>query len=325
MKVSFWRPSLCIVFFSIWGVLARMGLVALTTYSGAFLGGVIWANCAACFIMGLAVKTNDIWRKVSPTHGSKGAIPMYVGVTTGFCGTCSSFSSFILESFEKTANMSSEHFHYPNRAYGIMEALAVLIAHMAISASSYVVGQHAGSLIDRIGSFSPTFYRRTEYAIHIVGLAMYGGVIALLATEKHGAWLPWMFSCLFTPWAALIRYAAAKLLNPRTPRFPMGTFAVNVGGTLLLAVFTILSRGRRRPFSNSPVIRGKMGCHVLWGLDNGFCATVTTISTFVAELYSLSLGSAYLYGLVSVALGFVIVLLIVGSYDWAVGFTAAVC
>ena len=52
---KYYPVILNIVHGAIWGVLVRKGLMLLTTYSGSFLSGVIWANFAACVVMGLAI------------------------------------------------------------------------------------------------------------------------------------------------------------------------------------------------------------------------------------------------------------------------------
>lgn len=296
-------------------------MIELTTYDGAFLGGVVWANCCACFVMGMAAQTAAMWLQVP--DGPKGRIPLYVGITTGFCGTCSSFSLVMLEAFNKAANTLPQHYPYPNAAYGIMEAAAVLIAHMAVSGAAFVTGRHLGLVVDRWCIPGP-MYRWTERAAHVAGAAMYIVAVVLIGTQKQGEWRLWTFLCLFTPWAAMIRYGMSKWLNPRKPRFPLGTFAVNIGGTVFLAVLTLLGRGRR-PLSLLPIAATVLSCHVVTGLDDGFCATVTTVLTFVAELYLLSTGAAYVYAMTTVALGFALVVVVLGSYAWSVGLVSAVC
>lgn len=127
---------LCITHGAIWGLLARKGLEALTTYNGSFMPGVIWANFAACLIMGMAVDSSRLWEKMidSGDFAHKGEIPVYTGITTGFCGTFSSFSSVLLEVFYKSANtMPEKYYLYPNAAYGIMEFLATVLAHFGLS------------------------------------------------------------------------------------------------------------------------------------------------------------------------------------------------
>ncbi|GEQ72970.1 hypothetical protein JCM33374_g6658 [Metschnikowia sp. JCM 33374] len=337
-SLDFRRPPrtpntyLSILFGSICGVLARKGLQELTTYKGSFLEGVVWANFVACVIMGMAVESETVWGRLlddsshKPLYSSKGTIPLYVGITTGFCGSCSSFSSFILEAFTKGANLPPTSEHYPDSAYGILQVIEVLLAHLGISVGGFRIGAHLTRAVEKYPySLSPNLYRMVEIACVGLGIASYVVVVVLIATKADGAWRSWTFSCLFAPWGAFARFWLSKLLNARVRDFPMGTYVANFGGTILLGVFTLLARGRASPDSVLPVVSRVLTCHVLTGLEDGFCGCLTTVSTFVVEICGLDLFRGYIYGAVSICTSFVAMLLIVGSYNWAVGFTAPVC
>ncbi|XBA47840.1 hypothetical protein SBP28_002324 [Candidozyma auris] len=312
---------------AIWGVLARRGLIDLTTYDGSFLGGVIWANFAACVVMGMFVASETVWEGVAGTvYANKGAVPFYVGVTTGFCGTCSSFSTFVLEIFNKAANTLTTHYKYPTAGYGVMEAMAVTIGQISVSVAGFHVGRHLVEVFDpRVPSLSPKTVHVLNYACCFLGIAAYIVDIVLLGTQNYGTWRSWLFSVLFAPWGALLRFFLSKKLNGIINDFPVGTFTANTLGCLLLAVFTVLARGRSSHFSKLPIASHINGCHVLLGLDDGFCGALTTVSTFVVELFGLKTFWSYTYGFTSVAVGFCIMVLIVGSYNWTVGLTSAVC
>lgn len=315
---------------AIWGVLARKGLMVLTDFPGAYLGGVVWANFAACFIMGIAVTSENAWMRLlddtraDVMFSSKGTVPFYVGITTGFCGTCLSFSSFILEAFNKAANTLPQHEDYPNSAYGIMEALSVILTHVGLSTAGFHAGKHLTGTLDRF-SIPRHFYPKLEYGSTLVGVAAYIVVIVLIPIKKSGLWRSWTFLCLLAPWGAMLRYILLKKLNAMVKNFPMGTFTANMLGCLLLAVFTLISRGKRYSYSLVPIVTNVVGCHVIVGLDDGFCGALTTVSTFVVELFGLELLKDYRYGLVLVGAGFSLMVLILGSYNWTVGLTNSVC
>lgn len=315
---------------AIWGVLARKGLMVLTDYLGAYLGGVVWANFAACFVMGIAVDSEHLWSRLindslpNVQFRAKGAIPLYVGITTGFCGTCSSFSSFILEAFNKAADTLDTAAHYPNHAYGIMEALAVMLAQIAISAMGFQFGRHAIMAVDK-QHIPIHIYRLLNLVSSGLGVAAYVIVVVLIATQNTGSWRSWTFSCLFAPWGAVCRFYLSKYLNKLVSGFPMGTFVANLVGCVLLAIFTILARGKRHSNSTVPITTHVISCHVLIGLDDGFCGALTTVSTFIVELFALDTAEAYIYGLTSVAFGFSTMVLLLGSYNWALGLTLAIC
>lgn len=313
---------------AVWGVLARKGLTELTTYNGSYLGGLIWANFAACFVMGLTIESTKLWsRLVGDGHfKNKASVPLYTGITTGFCGTCSSFSSVILEAFNKAANtLPGEIYRYPNAAYGIMECFSVLMAQMAVSVSGFHTGKH---LIELADDFSPVFsvhiYKICELVSLALGIAVFIISIVLIGVKHEGSWRSWMFSIFFAPFGALLRFYLSKFLNSKVKNFPLGTFAANVGGSLLLAIFTLLARGKRQD-SDVPLVNHVAACHVLSGLDDGFCGALTTVSTFVVELFGLKTIHSYRYGFTSICLSFIVMILLLGSYNWTIGLTKAVC
>lgn len=314
---------------AVWGVLARRALEALTDYDGAYLGGVVWANFTACFVMGMAINSEKVWEKLMDDTCSdvmfadKAAIPLYVGITTGFCGTCSSFSSFILEAFNKAANTVPST-SYPNGAYGIMEALSVFLAQIGISVGGFHGGRHFIDAIDN-HSLPKSLYGPLEYGSSALGLTAYVIAIVLAGTQNYGNWRAWAFLCIFAPWGAVLRFALSKKLNKKLKNFPLGTFAANTLGCVLLAVFTLLARGKKHLHSPIPIVNSIVGCQVLVGLDDGFCGALTTVSTFVVELFGLNRISDYWYGFVLILVGFGCMVLVLGSYQWSVGLTTAVC
>ncbi|KAM9901520.1 hypothetical protein OXX79_004499 [Metschnikowia pulcherrima] len=336
-SLEFKRPPqtvntyLSILFGSICGVLARKGLQVLTTYSGSFLEGIVWANFVACVVMGMAVESDRTWRdliddsKHKPLYASKAAIPLYAGITTGFCGSCSSFSSFILEAFTKGANLPPSY-DYPTAGYGVLEVMEVLIAHLGISVGGFRIGTHFTRGVERHNfALTPAFYRVVEITCAALGIAAYIVVVVLIATKNDGGWRSWTFACLFAPWGAFLRFWLSKLLNSKVENFPMGTFAANFSGTVLLSVFTLLAKGKASFASDLPIVSNILSCHVLAGLEDGFCGCLTTVSTFVVEICALELLYSYFYASVSVAASFSAMLVILGSYNWTVGFTAPVC
>lgn len=311
---------------AIWGVLARKGLTVLTSYNGAYLSGVVWANFGACIVMSMAVRSTRTWEYLTE-YPNKGFIPLYTGLTTGFCGTFLSFSSVFLEAFTRsTDTVIGKSYHYPNPAYGIMEALAVLLAHFGLSVAGFHMGKHLMEMLEpRAPRLSMQSYRVVELVSIVMGVAAYIVVIVLVAVKSEGDWRSWTFSCLFAPFGALLRFYLSKFLNPKIKNFPLGTFTANLGGTLILAILTLLGRGRRSLVSQFPLVRHVTGCHVLQGLDDGFCGALTTVSTFVVELFGLKTDHGYRYGGVSIIGGYMLMILILGSYNWSVGLTSPVC
>ncbi|KAI5960816.1 uncharacterized protein KGF55_004386 [Candida pseudojiufengensis] len=313
---------------SIWGVLVRKGLMQLTTYNGAYLSGVIWANFTACLIMGLAIDSGVFWMKLldNDIFPNKGAIPVYTGITTGFCGTVSSFSTVILDAFNRTADTQiGKYYHYPNAAYGIMQFFAVMLAEFGLSIMGFHMGKHISTLIDNyLPSINHKTYKIIEKISMIIGVCLIIITCVLLGTKPNGSWRNWTFSMFFAPFGAILRFYLSKYVNSKVKNFPMGTFTANVSGTLLLAIFTLIGRGKL-PNGKGRINSHIMGCHILTGLDDGFCGALTTVSTFVAELFGLKTIHSYFYGATSALISFAIMILILGSYNWTVGLTDPVC
>lgn len=127
-----------LILFSFFGTLARLGLQAITLYSGAPVSfSVLWANLGGSLVMGFLGEDRMLFREEwgTPTYdqvveksrrqdeegtlGSevvdleaakkahaamKKTIPLYIGLATGFCGCFTSFSSFIRDVFLALSN-----------------------------------------------------------------------------------------------------------------------------------------------------------------------------------------------------------------------------
>jgi fluoride ion exporter CrcB/FEX len=310
-----WATVLTIVHGSIWGVVARKGLNELTGYGG-YLGGVVWSNFAACIIMGMLLNSERFWVNLGDV---KGAIPLYAGFTTGFCGTFSSFSSMIIESFTEAVKTRG----YPNSGYGVMEFFSVIIGQIAISSTGFQIGGH---IIEQFDDFIPEIslkhYQIVELFLIVAGIVLFIVDVILIGVLPSSR--SWTFAILFAPFGALSRFYMSKFLNQLFEYFPLGTFAANSLGSLLLAVFTLLGQGRRS-LSDVPIASTVISCRVLVGLDDGFCGALTTVSTFIVELHTLKTAKAYFYGVTSIVVSFGLVVVTLGSYNWTHGLTNLVC
>jgi fluoride ion exporter CrcB/FEX len=366
-----------LIFFSMWGTLARLGLQALTSYPGAPVKTtVFWANFGGSLIMGFLTHDRKLFGpdEVRPaasrtgkrrdgdsgsatdagsppvTHGipvaaMKKSIPLYIGLATGFCGSLTSFSAFIRDAFLGLSNslpMPSPHdppsTHVAGSSmrrhpgYGVLAMMAVIVPTPMISLGALQIGAHLALALE---PFTPSLSlrvmrRSVDRAMVVLGWLCWLGAIFMAvwppdrpgasagrATWAHEAWRgDSLFALVFAPLGCLLRFYASAHLNAVRPTFPPGTFAVNMAGTALAAICLDLQ--------HIPIGR-HVECQMLQGLMDGFCGSLTTVSTWVVELRGLRLRHAYFYGLTSVGLGLGLAIIIMGSLRWTTGFQTPLC
>ncbi|ODQ66371.1 hypothetical protein NADFUDRAFT_22690 [Nadsonia fulvescens var. elongata DSM 6958] len=341
---------------SICGSLARTSLTRLTSYKGSPNGGVVWANFTGCFIMGLMNSTDlQLFANIISSHrtiatpnkyfDSKGAIPLFIAITTGFCGSLTSFSSFISAIFLSSANLNPVDVgalgqpninNPPNPAYGIMTGLSVLLTQLLIGLAGFSGGEQLSTLIygdksdlnpGRISTFlrfSPNGYYITERFLSVVSICLYIVMIVLSATVPKSRF--WTLQSVFAPLGTFSRFYFSKKFNNRYTKYPfMGTFLANILATILLSVLLLLQRGKSSNAAISPsLVQHVVSCQVLDALINGFCGCFSTISTFFLEIHKLfrkqtrkSLVAGYCYGLGTIILGYVLMVIILGSFAWS--------
>lgn len=335
-----------LIFFSLWGTLARLGVEAITLYPNSpFPSRVLWANLGGSFAIGFLVEDRRLfqeeWGSPDPNapasnHGKvKKTIPLYIGLATGFCGCFTSFSSFMRDAFLALTNAlqspspNSPYHTDPNVAprnggFSFLALLAILIAHPAISLAALQVGAQV-ALVSQ--PFLPTipfkFGRKILDPLAVLlGFGCWLGAV-FLAIWPAGNAVQWrsraVFPLVFAPPGCLLRFYISKHMNARIPAFPLGTFVVNMFGTAVLGMAFDLQHASGIGATNAT------SCAVLQGIMGGFCGCLTTVSTWVAELQGLRRGHAWIYGLASVGVGLALMVMIMGSMGWTAGFARPAC
>ncbi|CAI4219086.1 unnamed protein product [Parascedosporium putredinis] len=213
------------ILFSILGTLARLGLQALTHFPGAPVTfSVVWANFAGSVVMGFLAEDRMLFRHgrdhyLVPQQPEKGGqppsqpasdkdikktIPLYIGLTTGFCG-----------SFTPTSR---------NGGYSFMAFLSVIISSICISLGGLFIGVHLAAGLEALTpSFSHRFVRHFLDRVAVpVGVAVWIAAILLSVFPPHRSW-------------------RGDALFALVPAFPMGTFTANVLGTAVLGMCWDLS------------------------------------------------------------------------------------
>ncbi|PTB65247.1 hypothetical protein BBK36DRAFT_1204637 [Trichoderma citrinoviride] len=348
-----------LVFFSIWGTLARVGLTALTTYPGVpIVFSVLWANFGGSLIMGFLSEDRMLFRYEwgMPTYdqllarakengnsnGSSGqgdesidlaaakkahlatkkTIPLYIGLATGFCGSFTSFSSFIRDIFLALSNqMVTPELGIPGRngGYSFLALLAVTITTVSLSLSGLILGAHLAIALER---FTPSIpYPVTRKILDPLGVLLgwgcWLGAVLMAIFPPHNRWRgEILFALVFAPLGCLARFYLSIHLNAKVASFPLGTFTANVGGTAVLGMAWDIAHAR---------VGGVAGCQVLQGIEDGFCGCLTTISTWVAELSSLERRHSYVYGFSSVVAALAVMIAIMGGLRWSDGFSPLAC
>ncbi|KAL9004417.1 MAG: hypothetical protein Q9188_002775, partial [Gyalolechia gomerana] len=283
-----------LILFSILGTLARLGLQALTFYPGAPVQtGVLWPNVAGSLIIGFLIEDRKLFNKDwahLPTSSTpplpqtphndeepppppssaqlkqkyaylKKTIPLYVGLSTGFCGSLTSFSSFIRDTFLALANALPTPISHTsftpidpastvprNGGYSFMALLAVIITTVALCLSALITGAHLAIAVQQYTPSIPYLFARKFVDRGIVFLAWgcWSGAIVMAiwppdrpdgGPAHHGDQEHWrgkaIFAIVFAPLGCLLRFYLSLHLNSRIASFPMGTFAVNILGTAL--------------------------------------------------------------------------------------------
>ncbi|EDU48672.1 conserved hypothetical protein [Pyrenophora tritici-repentis Pt-1C-BFP] len=353
-----------LIFFSIWGTLARLGLQALTFYPGApVVFSELWANVAGTFVMGFLSEDRRLFaaewgnneatpeqptdepatRQAKARHGkTKKTIPLYIGLATGFCGSFTSFSSFMRDIFLALSNdLDTPLNHaYPanlpppsiattlprNGGYSFLAICATIILTIATCFAALKVGSHLALALD---PWTPTLrFRLTRRILDpifvFLGAGIWLGAVVMATVPPHDTWRSQaLFACVFAPPGAILRYYISLHMNPMSPAFPLGTFTVNVFGTAVLGMAFDLQHVQLS--STGLVGGGLVGCQILQGIMDGFCGCLTTVSTWIVELDALARGKAYVYGGGSVVAGLGLLLVVMGSVRWTLGWQDLVC
>ncbi|KAK3829632.1 MAG: CrcB-like protein-domain-containing protein [Linnemannia gamsii] len=334
-----------IIPFSILGLLIRLGLVSIETFAGQQVFSLAWPQFVGCVLMGLFASTRT-WIDGGNTSTGHWIGPfVYVGLTSGLCGSITTFSSWSLALFIELININHVTRH---PLQNILSALTELVVTLALAISGLQLGTHLGETLIHLASdrqvgssrrsfvppditscttaltgvgptlpaspppLPPSRWTILDALVASITATLWVGVICAaiwMPLESLQLWRHVVLACCFAPAGAILRWYLSRF-NSRSKLFPFGTFAANLGGSIVLAAIYCLQH------SSVSGQRSSLACHVLSGLQDGFCGCLTTISTFALEVKTLPRRASYVYGVVSVVITQISMLLMVGSYIW---------
>ncbi|KAF8529179.1 CrcB-like protein-domain-containing protein [Hysterangium stoloniferum] len=283
--------------FSVFGTLARLGIRALVNYPGQSIFPLAWVQTVGCFVMGFTLALREPIITFYP--------PLYTAITTGFCGSLTTFSGWQLDVFQAWANMFG-----PRKLwiYNVMDGLTRLLFTLALSLASLNLGVHLGKqLISRFPVLSPPA-PSVRWAMTSISIALYALTIPFFVRLNH-SWRPLATAAImFSFTGTLSRYILSTQLNSRSKTFPLGTLLANEMATMILAMCHIIQRDPSPP---SPVT-----CSILQGFIDGYCGCMSTVSTFASEVRAIRGTKAWQYVAVSLSLGQAILLVMLGPAWW---------
>jgi len=239
---------------------------------------------------------------------------LHVGIATGLCGSLTTFSTWQVDVAKDAVGFPGGPPTPSGKAYSWFAnqliGLAVPLAGIDLGRDAGVA-LHGALIPVRPGEPPAPAEKRTAVgrtsaprqeaaAATLAALVLAGVAIGCgLATDEVS------ISLVFAPFGAMTRFLIALELNAVRGDFFVGTFAANVGGSILAAgVLIALAEYDLAPLS----------CGALTAVQDGFCGALTTVSTFVKEIRLLGTKASYVYGLVTVAVTQVALLVMLGAY-----------
>jgi fluoride exporter len=223
-----------------------------------------------------------------------------------------------------------------------MALVAVILLTTGLCLSALQAGAHLAIALDRVTPTIPiSLWRKIlDRSAIIIALGAWIGSIFMAiwppdrpsgpAGQGNTSWAQetWrsqvVFALVFAPIGCLIRFYASVHMNSIFKAFPLGTFVVNVSGTVVLGMSWDLQHSPLGS-TGASIGGGTIGCQVLQGIQDGFCGCLTTVSTWVLELSGLRRKHAYFYGVISISVGLAFLVVIMGSLAWSHGFSETVC
>ncbi|KAI7941409.1 hypothetical protein MJO29_013483 [Puccinia striiformis f. sp. tritici] len=214
-----------LIFAAIWGLLTRLGVTAIGNFNGQNIFSLLLVQVVGCLIMGISVALQPRFGKIHPL--------LYFGITTGYCGSVTTFSSWMLQVFQAFSNTLTKF------SRGRFSDTGLLIGNSI----EYTIISRARQTNLQPRHDTPAFGKILAMVVSAAGPLTWLGSIFVFTWGPISWRGPVTYSMMIAPSGTILRYYLAKL-NLRqlstNNGFPTGTFLANVIATALLALFSAL-------------------------------------------------------------------------------------
>jgi len=297
-------------FFAMLGCLARIGIdkcfgdLAGIENSSQIVNKSFFSNMMGSFVLG-AVSASPL--------GKTRLAAMAKGITTGFCGSFTTWSKWNQQQSLTLIGESS------STAQMQVTSICAWFVGFHAFIGSYVVGLDFGKDIgDRIGvHVSKNAHKIADYTVSfLLFLGFCGFIAGTIADQSTYGTRIWL-AVICAPFGACLRHFLSRF-NSKVPKLqlPLGTMMANCLGATVLACLHIVDT--RVTYKQCPNYPGENGYNQGWNWNHylcwsgivtyavgtGFCACLTTISTFMSEIVKIRNSKpvfAYLYAFLTVA------------------------
>jgi len=125
-------------------------------------------------------------------------IALYIGLSTGFCGSLTSFSSFMADCFRGLANL--DPYFERSRGKNVLALIAQIIITLCVSMAALRFGAHIAQATQHLLPLRNPF-ARTKRHLDLLGvtLGIVGTGAAAIMTGLIPVWRQELFTAVFAP------------------------------------------------------------------------------------------------------------------------------
>lgn len=223
------------------GLLVRIG----TTYMDAqTLGGVssaiMYSNILGAIVMGVTVGHEKL------SHYSRTHQIVYVAITSGFCGSLTSFSGLSIEATKLLFRQFDPMSMQATKGAFVWQWMFYLWSGVVVPLCALRMGQHLALLSPFKNEAPPPDKPRKSYLWVEIFLFIFfvGGTVAIMTVPLRVFPVRYYLTEAAAMGAAgaLLRYFMSLFLNPCIKGFPVGTFLANMIGTFIIVALTLVAK-----------------------------------------------------------------------------------